>query len=78
MTSVALGHELLLTADADGNISDAAAGSPLAQLRNHPVVDTWQIAIRGDDNPQLVHGGVLDLGGLGDLKVFFEYKFNYR
>ncbi|TMQ09391.1 MAG: hypothetical protein E6J90_38100 [Deltaproteobacteria bacterium] len=78
LTSVALGHELLLTADADGNISDAAAGSPLAQLRNHPVVDTWQIAIRGDDNPQLVHGGVLDLGGLGDLKVFFEYKFNYR
>jgi hypothetical protein len=78
LTSDALGAELLLTTDANGEVHDTAAGAPLQGLRNKPVLDRWRIAIRAADNPQLVQNGVLNLSGLDDLMVFFEYKFNYR
>ncbi len=77
LNSDALGNELLLVADADGQILDGP-GEPLADLRGQPVLDRWQLVIRADDNPQLAPGGVLDLSGLEDVMAFFEYDFDYR
>jgi hypothetical protein len=78
LVSDALGGELVLTTDANGEVLGAAAGSPLASLQGRPVLDRWRLAIRAADNPQLATGGALDLGGLDDVSVFFEYTFNYR
>ncbi len=50
----------------------------LASLRGQPVIDRWHLAIRAEDNPQLAPGGTLDLTGLDDILVFFEYTFDYR
>jgi hypothetical protein len=72
------GTELVLKTDANGEILDTAAGAPLQALRNKPVLGAWKLAIRAADNPQLVTSGALDLSGLDDVLVFFEYTFNYR
>jgi len=78
LSSDAVGGELVLTTDANGEIRDNVAGSPLATLQNKPVLDHWRLVIRVDDNPQLVQNGVLDLSGIEDVLVFGEYRFNYR
>ncbi len=74
LTSGAVGGELMLTTDANGEVADAA----LASLTNKPMLDTWTIRITGDDNPDLVQNNVLNLSGLSDVLIFSEYTFTYR
>ena len=69
---------ITLTTNADGEVSDAAADSPLRALRDKPMVDTFTLQITAADNPQLVEGGVLDLSGIEDVLLFAEYGFTYR
>ncbi|MGH7526455.1 MAG: hypothetical protein ACREMX_07100 [Gemmatimonadales bacterium] len=76
--SAAHGPELPLTTDADGEVNDTTAGQPLRALRNDALLDRWTVSITAADNPQLVTDGTLDLGGIRDLLVFFEYTFDYR
>jgi hypothetical protein len=78
LVSEELGTELLLTADAQGEILDTTPGSPLAQLQNHPVFDRWHFRITAADNPSLAVNGTLDLSGLNDVLTFTDYTFNYR
>ncbi|MCA9285598.1 MAG: hypothetical protein KDA22_10300 [Phycisphaerales bacterium] len=78
LTSDAVGGELVLETNADGEILDTAAGSPLATLKDKPMLDRWSVQIRAEDNPQLVADGTLDLGGIEDVLVFSEYAFGYR
>jgi receptor-binding and translocation channel-forming TcA subunit of Tc toxin len=75
--TAAAGGEIVLTTDDRGEVRDAA-GSPLAALQGKDVLDRWRFAVRAEDNPQLVKDGVLDLSGIDDLMVFFEYQFDYR
>jgi hypothetical protein len=77
LTTDGNGGEMVLTTDAKGEVRDAA-GSPLAALQGKAVLDRWRFAVRADDNPQLVKDGTLDLSGIDDLMVFFEYQFDYR
>jgi hypothetical protein len=74
LASTALGSELVLTSDARGEVLDAA----LLPLRGLPVLDRWRVTVTAADNPQLVQHGALDLSGLDDLMIFFEYEFGYR
>ncbi len=77
LTTDAAGGEMVLKTDAKGEVRDSA-GSPLAALKGKAVLDRWRFAVRAGDNPQLVKNGALDLSGIDDLMVFFEYQFNYR
>ena len=70
--------ELTLVANAEGEVNDATPGKPLRKLHNRSMFDTWTLRITADDNPGLVADGELDLGGLEDVLVFFEYSFDYR
>lgn len=65
-----------VTLGADGMADSAAA--PLSALVGRPMLDTWKLTIQAADNPGLVAGGVLDLGGIEDVGMFFEYTFRYR
>jgi hypothetical protein len=78
LTADAVGHELVLTADAKGEVLDNAPGLPLRALQNQALLDHWRVRITAADNPQLVKDGALDLGGLDDLLIFSEYQFTYR
>jgi hypothetical protein len=77
LTAGSAGGEMVLQTDARGEVRDGA-GSPLAALRGKAVPDRWRFAVRAEDNPQLVKDGALDLGGIDDLRVLFEYQFDYR
>ena len=70
--------ELKLETNADGEVNDSVPGRPLRNLRNRNMIDTWTLRITPEDNPGLVADGELDLGGLEDIFVFFEYSFDYR
>jgi hypothetical protein len=78
LTSEAVGGELVLETNADGEVLDSVAGSPLATLKDQPMLDRWSLQIRAEDNPQLVENGVLNLGGIEDVLVFSEFAFSYR
>jgi hypothetical protein len=78
LVSEVAGGELTFTSDAKGEILDTPAGAPLANLKGKAVLDTWHLEIRAADNPQLVQNGKLDLSGIEDVLVFFEYTFKYR
>ena len=78
LASTVLGAELVLKTDNDGVVKDKVAGAPLGQLMTKPVLDRWKLRITAEDNPTLVHSGALDLSGLDDVQVFFEYTFAYR
>jgi hypothetical protein len=71
------GTELVLKTDAQGLVTDAAP-QPLNALRNQTLLDEWTIRITVADNPALVRGDALDLSGIRDVLVFFEYGFDYR
>jgi hypothetical protein len=49
----------------------------LQALQNEPMLDQWTINITAADNPGLVKDGMLELRGLNDLLIFFEYSFDY-
>jgi hypothetical protein len=70
--------ELVLTTDGNGEVNDETPGNPLDALLGEALLDTWAISITEADNPALAADGSLDLGGLDDLLVFFEYSFDYR
>jgi hypothetical protein len=72
------GSELLLTTDAQGEVNLVTLGQPLNALKNESLLDTWMLRITANDNPALVNKGILDLTGLDDILVFFEYSFDYR
>ncbi|MBC7870112.1 MAG: hypothetical protein H7Y09_04685 [Chitinophagaceae bacterium] len=69
--------ELVLKTDAQGEVNAATAGDPLKVLKNEPMIDKWTINITAADNPSLIKNDALDLSGLKDLLIFFEYKFDY-
>lgn len=76
--SDALGNEIVLKTDVNGEVLDSVPNSPLASLRGQPVLDTWRITITAADNPQLVQNAALILSGLDDLQIFSEYSFKFR
>ncbi|HLV00236.1 MAG TPA: hypothetical protein VKZ59_03160, partial [Acidobacteriota bacterium] len=78
LSSANLGQELVLKTDQNGEVNDATPGKPLRALRNRPIFDKWTITISTDDNPNLVADGRIDLSGIQDVMVFFEYSFDYR
>jgi hypothetical protein len=78
LTSANHGGELVLTTDAQGEVNQATPGQPLNVLVNESMLDIWTLRITANDNPTLVNNGVLDLTGLDDILVFFEYSFDYR
>lgn len=78
VTSTQLSSELLLEADANGEISDAIAGTGLALLRDKSLLDQWTIRITGADNPGLVQSGALNLADLRDVLMLSDYSFTYR
>ncbi len=69
---------LVLQTNADGEIGDGGAASPLQALRDKPLFDHWAISIKAATNPQLVQAGALDLSGIDDVLIFSEYGFAYR
>jgi hypothetical protein len=73
-----LNREIKLQTNADGEVNDSTPGRPLRQLRNKSMFDTWTIRITEADNPGLVVDGRVDLRGIQDILVFFEYGFDYR
>lgn len=77
LKSAAHGPELTLKTNAQGEINAATPGDPLKVLQNEPMLDKWTINITAADNPGLVKNGSLDLRGLKDLLIFFEYSFDY-
>jgi hypothetical protein len=77
LTSSTHGAELVVKTDASG-IANSAVGQALHALEGEALLDSWKVAITAADNPNLTSNGVLDLSGLGDLLIFFEYTFNYR
>jgi hypothetical protein len=77
LQSAAHGSELVLKTNADGEVNAATPGDPLKVLQNESMLDLWTINITAADNPGLVKNGVLELGGLKDLLIFFEYSFDY-
>jgi len=78
LTSANHAGELVLTTNAQGEINQATPGQPLDVLKNKSMLDTWKLRITASDNPALVNNGVLDLTGLDDIMLFFEYSFDYR
>jgi hypothetical protein len=78
IASTALGGVLVVKLDNTGRLDSKAAGSPLAPLVGRPLFDEWNVTIDPADNPQLVRGGSLDLSGLTDVQLYFEYGFTYR
>jgi hypothetical protein len=78
LTSVVHGAELTVVTDGNGEVNDSTAGQPLRALRNESVLDKWTLRITAADNPHLVAAGQLDLRGLQDVQLFFEYSFAYR
>ena len=77
LQSAAHGSELVLKTNADGEVNAATPGDPLKVLQDESMLDLWTINITAADNPGLVKNGVLELGGLKDLLIFFEYSFDY-
>jgi hypothetical protein len=73
-----LGSELLLAADANGEINDSIPGVGLALLRGKSLQDQWKIRITDADNPGLVQNGKLNLSGLRDVLTLSDYTFTYR
>lgn len=69
--------EIVAKTDAAGMIVDAV-GQPLNPLLNESLFDRWNIRVLPADNPTLVKQGAIDLSGLSDISVFFEYTFDYR
>jgi hypothetical protein len=69
--------ELVVETNAQGEVNAATPGDPLKVLQNEPMLDQWTINLTAADNPTLVKNGVLELGGLKDLLIFFEYSFDY-
>jgi hypothetical protein len=69
---------LRVTTDANGQVAGSAPADPLGALRGEALLDTWTVRILAAENPALVAGGKLNLQGLSDLMVFFEYDFQYR
>ncbi|MCP4549792.1 MAG: hypothetical protein GY835_25335 [bacterium] len=65
-----------VTLDNEG-LADSSV-NPLKKLRNKPMLDSWTVTIDPADNPGLVVDGKLDLSGIDDFNVFFEYNFKYR
>jgi hypothetical protein len=78
LTSANHGSEIAFTTDAQGEVNQQTPGQPLNALANEPMLDTWTLRITAADNPALVNNGVMDLSGLDDILVFFEYSFDYR
>jgi hypothetical protein len=78
LTSANHGVEIVATTDAQGEINDSTPGAPLDALKNEAMLDDWTIQITAADNALLVVDGALDLSGLDDILMFFEYSFTYR
>lgn len=78
LTSANNTGEIAMTTNAQGEVNDATTGKPLNVLLNKPMLDSWTLKITADDNPSLVSNGVLNLTGLDDIQLFFEYSFDYR
>lgn len=68
LDSANLGTGHLFTLDADGNADGTDFAAPVGQTP----VDSWTVSISPDDNP-----GV-DLNGVSDVALYFEYDFDYR
>jgi hypothetical protein len=77
LKSAAHAPELTLKTNAQGEVNATTPGDPLKALQNEPMLDKWTINITAADNPGLVKNGALDLRGLKDLLIFFEYSFDY-
>jgi hypothetical protein len=69
--------ELVVKTNAQGEVNAATPGDPLKVLQNEAMLDKWTINITAADNSALVKNGLLELGGLKDLLIFFEYSFDY-
>lgn len=69
--------ELALKTNAEGEVNAATPGDPLKVLLNESMLDRWTINLAAADNPGLVKNGILDLSGLKDMLIFFEYSFDY-
>lgn len=78
LTSANHGGEIVLTTDSQGEVNQGTPGQPLNVLLNAPMLDEWKLRITAADNQGLVENGVLNLSGLDDILIFFEYAFEYR
>lgn len=78
LTSANHSNEIILTTDQQGEVNQNTPGQPLNALLNELLMDEWTLKITEEDNPTLVQNGKLDLTGLTDLLIFFEYSFDYR
>jgi hypothetical protein len=78
LTSKELGSTLTVKTDANGEINSTTPGNPLKALQDGSIFDQWTVKITANDNPKLVKDGVLDLKGIADILIFFEYGFEYR
>lgn len=71
-------NEICFSTDAQGEVNQTTPGQPLSVLNNEPMFDKWTIRITAEDNPALANNGTLNLSGLEDILIFFEYSFDYR
>jgi Tc toxin complex TcA C-terminal TcB-binding domain len=78
LASKEFGNLLTIQTDANGEINSTAPGNPLKDLHDRLMFDQWTVKITANDNPTLVKDGVLDLKGIADILIFFEYRFDYR
>ncbi|MEG4963719.1 MULTISPECIES: Tc toxin subunit A-related protein [unclassified Microcoleus] len=78
LTSKELGSTLAVKTDANGETNSAAPGNLLKGLENRSMFDQWTVKITATDNPKLVKDGGLNLKGIADILIFFEYRFDYR
>ncbi|HVT94413.1 MAG TPA: hypothetical protein VHD76_16315 [Bryobacteraceae bacterium] len=78
ITSQVHGAELVVATDANGVIPGAAAADPLGGLLGESGFDKWTILITAADNPALAPGGILNLNGIDDIMILFDYDFQFR
>ena len=78
VTSQNHGAELVVTTDANGVIQGTVPADPLGSLGNESALDKWTIRITAADNPALAPGGVLNLKGVVDIMILFDYDFQFR
>ncbi len=74
LTSVNHGSEIVLKADAKGEVT----GEQVNILLGESMIDQWTLHVTAADNLALVNNGIVNLNGLDDIQVFFEFSFDYR
>ncbi len=68
------GSEIVLKTNDKGEVNSQQFNGLLSE----PMFDQWNLHVTAADNPALVSNGIVNLSGLKDVQIFFEFSFDYR